>query len=308
VLISVIINCYNGAIFLRRAIESVLSQGYKHFEIIVFDNCSTDESASIVENYLDSRIRLVSSELPEVVPLYMARNKAVIHARGSVLCFLDCDDLMLPGRLELMAEVFEKKDVDWLCTAYLKYSDEQREFSLHRQKNSGRIVSPGDLIERYNVGILTCGYRKKVFELLKFNSELTIIGDFIFNVACAAMFKGLYVEVPTAIYMEHGNNLSLTRKELWASELRKVSDLIAPMHESRRPIAKWPVTLGLRCKALSYYLDAVNPESRALIITKAFIALCSNHSSLAIRAFVVLILPKKILLFVKTFLGRKEIS
>ena len=86
-LISVIINCYNGAIFLGRAIESVLSQRYKHFEIIVFDNCSTDESASIVENYLDSRIRLVSSELPEVVPLYMARNKAVVHARGSVLLF-----------------------------------------------------------------------------------------------------------------------------------------------------------------------------------------------------------------------------
>ena len=56
-------------------------------------------------------------------------------------CFLDCDDLMLPGRLELMADVFEKNDVDWLCTAYLKYSDEQKEFSLHRQKNSGRIVS-----------------------------------------------------------------------------------------------------------------------------------------------------------------------
>ena len=52
-LISVIINCYNGA-FLGRAIESVLSQRYKHFEIIVFDNCSTDESAAIVENYLDS--------------------------------------------------------------------------------------------------------------------------------------------------------------------------------------------------------------------------------------------------------------
>lgn len=307
-LISVIINCYNGAIFLRRAIESVLSQEYKHFEIIVFDNCSTDESVSIVKNYLDSRIRLVSSELPDVMPLYMARNKAVIHARGSVLCFLDCDDLMLPGRLELMAEVFEKNDVDWLCTAYLKYSDEQRELSLHRQKNSGGIVSSEDLIERYNVGILTCGYRKKVFELLKFNSELTIIGDFIFNVACAAMFKGLYIEVPTAIYMEHGNNLSLTQKSLWASELRKVSYLIAPMQETRCSIARWPVTLGLRCKALSYYLDAVNPESRALVITKSFIVLCSNHSSLAIRAFVVRILPKKILLFVKNFLGKKEIS
>ena len=67
-------------------------------------------------------------------------------------CFLDCDDRCF-RRLEL-SDVFEKNDVDWLCTAYLKYSDEQKEL-LHRQRNSGRIVSPGDLIERYNVGILT---------------------------------------------------------------------------------------------------------------------------------------------------------
>ena len=75
------------------------------------------------------------------------------------------DRIVISIFVKNVADVFEKNDVDWLCTAYLKYSDEQKDFSLHRQKNSGRIVSPGDLIERYNVGILTCGYRKKVFEL-----------------------------------------------------------------------------------------------------------------------------------------------
>ena len=56
-LVSVIVNCYNGEKFLKRAIRSILSQTYKNFEIIFWDNCSTDNSRKIMLKFKDNRIR-----------------------------------------------------------------------------------------------------------------------------------------------------------------------------------------------------------------------------------------------------------
>jgi glycosyltransferase involved in cell wall biosynthesis len=97
-LISVIMNCYNSARYLREAIESVLAQTYSHWEIVFWDNQSTDESASIFKSYSDPRLRYCFA--PEHTKLGEARNLAVMQAKGEWIGFLDCDDLWLPDKLE----------------------------------------------------------------------------------------------------------------------------------------------------------------------------------------------------------------
>ena len=98
-LVSVIMNVRNGASFLREALDSVLAQTFVDWELIVWDDCSTDNSAQIVSQYRDPRIRYFLS--PEDTPLGKARDSAIRRASGEWLAFLDQDDVWLPRKLEM---------------------------------------------------------------------------------------------------------------------------------------------------------------------------------------------------------------
>ena len=95
-LVSVIIPCYNQARFLGEAIESVLLQSYPHFEVIVVDDGSTDNTAEIAARYSEVRTIRQTHAGPST-----ARNRGLQESRGSWLVFLDSDDRLLPHALEL---------------------------------------------------------------------------------------------------------------------------------------------------------------------------------------------------------------
>src|SRR5690242_13304217 len=97
--VSVIINVRDGASTLRAALDSVLGQTFRDWELIVWDDCSSDDSGSIVAGYRDPRIRYILS--PEPVSLGRARQLAIEQASGEWIAFLDQDDIWLPRKLEL---------------------------------------------------------------------------------------------------------------------------------------------------------------------------------------------------------------
>jgi glycosyltransferase involved in cell wall biosynthesis len=96
--VSVIMNVRNGASFLREALDSVVAQTFPDWELIVWDDCSTDDSSIIVAEYRDPRIRYFLSS--EETPLGEARNNAIRQAKGEWLAFLDQDDVWLPRKLQ----------------------------------------------------------------------------------------------------------------------------------------------------------------------------------------------------------------
>lgn len=98
--VSVIIPCYNGERFLKVTLESVFSQSYQNFEVIVIDDGSTDASASIIKEYGD-RIRAVFTENRGVSA---ARNHGTRLARGARLQYVDADDLLHPDALKQRVE------------------------------------------------------------------------------------------------------------------------------------------------------------------------------------------------------------
>ena len=89
-LVSIIMNCFNGEKFLKKSLQSVLVQTFKNWELIFFDNRSTDKSLKIVKNFNDKRIKIVKSK--KNLKLYHARNEAIKISRGKFIAFIDCDD------------------------------------------------------------------------------------------------------------------------------------------------------------------------------------------------------------------------
>ena len=94
-LVTVVIPCYNQAHFLGEAIESILSQSYPNFEILVVDDGSTDDTSEVATRY--PRVRCIRQENRGLAG---ARNTGIGHARGEYLVFLDADDRLLPEALE----------------------------------------------------------------------------------------------------------------------------------------------------------------------------------------------------------------
>src|SRR5215218_2770225 len=93
-LVSVVIPCYNQAHFLDEAIESVLSQSYTNFEVIVVDDGSEDETARVASGYAleDPRVCLIRQQNRGLAG---ARNRGLAEARGEYVVFLDSDDRLL---------------------------------------------------------------------------------------------------------------------------------------------------------------------------------------------------------------------
>jgi len=108
-LVSIIMNCYNGEDYLCESIESVLSQTYKNWELIFWDNKSEDKSAEIFKSYKDKRFKYYYAS--QHTPLYDARNQAIEKSTGEFVAFLDTDDFWEKDKLELQLPLFKDSKV-----------------------------------------------------------------------------------------------------------------------------------------------------------------------------------------------------
>ena len=107
-LVSIIVNCFNGDEFLKEAMDSIYSQTFIDWEIIFWDNASSDESANIAKSY-DERVKYYRAS--KKTSLGKARSLAVEKSSGKYLAFLDCDDLWLQHKLEKQIDLISNKDV-----------------------------------------------------------------------------------------------------------------------------------------------------------------------------------------------------
>lgn len=107
--LSVCIPVFNGEDFIKEAIDSVLNQSFKDFEIIIVDNNSTDKTVFIVKSYNDPRIRLIQNETN--IGLIPNWNKAIENAQGEYIKILPADDFIYPECLQLQCAVLDK-DID----------------------------------------------------------------------------------------------------------------------------------------------------------------------------------------------------
>lgn len=171
-LVSVIINCYNGQKYLAEAIDSVFSQTYKNWEIIFWDNCSTDNSAEIAKSY-GEKIKYYYSNTNTT--LGEARNKAIQVTNGKYIAFIDCDDIWSNSqKLELQVELLEKNENFVLCFGDMIEIDEKGNYFrdvLTKVKNGYCFPQ---LLKQFDISIITTMLRKQMLVEMKLSFDQNI--------------------------------------------------------------------------------------------------------------------------------------
>ena len=138
-LVSIIMNCYNSEQYLKEAIDSIYSQTYQNWEIIFWDNASTDSSANIVKDY-DKRIKYYLA--PKTTPLGEARNFALEKVSGEYIAFLDCDDVYSPDKLQKQVKLMHNKNYAMCYGSVIIINERGEEIKRNVVKNkSGNIFS-----------------------------------------------------------------------------------------------------------------------------------------------------------------------
>lgn len=125
-LISVIMSNYNTPeVYLRTAIESILSQTYQRFEFIIVDDCSTDNSVEIIESYNDSRIIVLKNS--ENMGITKSLNKALCVAKGEYIARMDADDESLGTRFEKQVQYLKDNPSVVVCGTWVEIFGEATE-------------------------------------------------------------------------------------------------------------------------------------------------------------------------------------
>jgi glycosyltransferase involved in cell wall biosynthesis len=202
-LVSVVIPCYNQAHFLGEAIESVLCQSYRNFEVLVVDDESPDNTSEVASRY--AKVRLISQENRG---LSGARNKGLAEAEGEYVVFLDADDRLLPWALETGMECFEAHPE---CSFV---------FGRHRLigADGSSLGSPappymgadhyGALLRGNHIGMhATVMYRRAVFESVGgFDTSLNAAEDYDLYLRVAGEFPIYCHDKVVAEYRRHEAN------------------------------------------------------------------------------------------------------
>ncbi len=161
--VSIIMNCYNGQDFLQESINSVISQTYKEWELIFYDNCSTDNSAHIVKRYNDKRIKYYKSK--KNLNLGLARKNALSKASGYFIAFLDTDDIWKKNKLKVQLKFFKKKEIGF-CISNTIFFNKFKSKNFYSPKTSFKRKVFYDLIKNYFISfdtvIIKLKYLKKL--------------------------------------------------------------------------------------------------------------------------------------------------
>lgn len=120
-LVSIITPVYNSEKYISETIKSVLSQSYSNWELIICDDCSTDNTAKVIKEFNDKRIKFIS--LNENSGAAVARNKALENSTGKFIAFLDADDIWKPNKLEEQLNFMFNNNAGFSFTAYEMLSE-----------------------------------------------------------------------------------------------------------------------------------------------------------------------------------------
>ncbi len=277
-MVSIVMNIRNGAPYLREAIDSVLTQTHADWELIAWDDWSTDDSASIVKQYQDSRIRYIFA--PEDTPLGRARCLASRQAKGDWIAFLDQDDVWTNRKLELqLAAAGDDPRIGLVYGRTIRFGEsiEVQDFD-HRHEYS--LLPEGNIfdalfIDSCFLAMSSAMFRRSALEMAgEVPANVRMSPDYFYYLEVCSRFEARAVEEVVCRYRVHGNNMTrpswvqmheecLWLVERWAHRIdpglaetrRRVHQTLIAVNESQNVSPSVGLARLLRFGSIPYLLS-----------------------------------------------------
>lgn len=128
-LVSIIMPAYNSEKYIVESIESVISQTYKNWELIVVNDCSKDKTLEIIKKFSEKNDKIKIFNNEENKGVVFSRNLALKQSKGQYIAFLDSDDLWLEKKLEKQLELMKKEKCSFSITGYMQIDENGRDIN-----------------------------------------------------------------------------------------------------------------------------------------------------------------------------------
>ena len=225
--VSAILNAYNGERYIREAIESVLRQTFSDWELVIFDNASTDQTQPIAESYHDQRIRYRRIDEPR--SLGEVRSLAVREATGDWIAFIDHDDVWTPEKLERQVALTDEPHVGIVYGRSIRFGEGQtpRDFD-HRHEftvlPAGNILI--DLMADGSFFTMSCAMlrRTAVDEWVDELRTIELCQDYFLFLAIAERYEARAIDEVVCYYRVHPGNISRVRAARMHREILRLID------------------------------------------------------------------------------------
>lgn len=247
-LFSVVINCFNGAEYLPKALESVFAQTFSDWEIIFWDNQSSDNSAAIFKSHCDKRLKYFLAPIHE--KLGAARNSAVKNAQGDWVCFLDCDDVWLPQKLEWQATIIARENeslglvygqmlvLDSRSTQASRWSDRIGKYktkTLLKRLPEGEVFDKLLLIDF--IPLLTAAVRASLYrEVGGVSGHFEMSEDYDLFLKVAYISRIAAVQDIVGLYRIHQTNTSIFKIDKGFQENLEIINRYLPLQSAKRAL------------------------------------------------------------------------
>lgn len=204
-LVSIITPAFNSESFIAETINSVISQTYQNWEMIIVDDCSTDNTKNIIRSFQekDDRIRLIENETNKGSAY--SRNLALRNATGRWIAFLDSDDLWLPEKLEKQIEFMTKNNYRFSYTKYSEIDENSNDNGIYL--SGPKVITKNKMFAYCWPGCLTIMYDAKFVGLIQ-TVDIKINEEYALWIKVSKKTNCYLLEENLAKYRRHSNSLS----------------------------------------------------------------------------------------------------
>ena len=221
ILVSIIVNCFNGERFLAEALESVINQTYKNWELIFWDNQSSDKSSEIIKSFKHPKFNYFYS--PTHTHLGKARELALKKTNGDWIGFLDCDDIWLPEKLQNQVSTINSFQGN-LGLIYSKCEFFRYQLNINKKVIRKSYIKPSKDLPTFKVTKELCMgnfipfpsvlYKKDaIIKAGKF-SNYKFSPDYFLNLSISLNYDVFAINKVLCLYRYHQSNLSISLKEI----------------------------------------------------------------------------------------------